>query len=97
MEWEGKGKNYENEQKKKIEKYWKKNKVNIKCVAIKMESLWDSEEVFVYPDKKRVLKYIPGIDEYRYVPITNMILSKAEIPFLIFERNKGKCFIQKCW
>ena len=73
-----------------------KNKVNVKCVAIKMESLWDSDEVFVYPDKKRVLKYIPGIDEYRYVPITNVILSKAEIPFLIFERNKGKCFIQKC-
>ena len=72
------------------------NKVNVKCVAIKMESLWDSDEVFVYPDKKRVLKYIPGIDEYRYVPITNVILSKAEIPFLIFERNKGKCFIQKC-
>ena len=63
---------------------------------IKMESLWDSDEVFVYPDKKRVLKYIPGIDEYRYVPITNVTLSKAEIPFLIFERNKGKCFIQKC-
>ena len=73
-----------------------KNKVNVKCVAIKMESLWDSDEVFVYPDKKRVLKYIPGIDEYKYVPITNVILSKAEIPFLIFERNKGKCFIQKC-
>ena len=73
-----------------------KNKVNVKCVAIKMESLWDSDEVFVYPDRKRVLKYIPGIDEYRYVPITNVILSRAEIPFLIFERNKGKCFIQKC-
>lgn len=73
-----------------------KNIVNVKCVAIKMESLWDSDEVFVYPDRKRVLKYIPGIDEYRYVPITNVILSKAEIPFLIFERNKGKCFIQKC-
>ena len=40
--------------------------------------------------------FIPGIDEYRYVPITNVILSKAEIPFLIFERNKGNCFIQKC-
>ena len=49
-----------------------------------------------HPDKKRVLKYIPEIDEYRYVPITNVILSKAGIPFLIFERNKGKCFIQKC-
>ena len=77
-----------------LEKF--KNKVNVKCVAIKMESLWDSGEVFVYPDKKRVLKYIPGIDEYRYVPITNAMLSKAEIPFLIFERNKGKCFIQEC-
>ena len=39
-----------------------KNIVNVKCVAIKMESLWDSEEVFVYPNKKRVSKYIPGID-----------------------------------
>lgn len=77
---------------------WKsrEDELNVKCVAIKMESLWDSDEVFVYPDKKRVLKYIPEIDEYRYVPITNVILSKAEIPFLIFERNKGKCFIQKC-
>ena len=66
-----------------------------KTKSVRIEAL-DKFKNKVYPYKKRVLKYIPGIDEYRYVPITNVILSKAEIPFLIFDRNKGKCFIQKC-
>ena len=29
-----------------------------------------------------------------YVPVNNSMLAKAEIPFLIFERNRGKCFIE---
>ena len=31
---------------------------------------------------------------YEYVPVNNSMLAKAEIPFLIFERNRGKCFIE---
>ena len=68
--------------------------VQIECVAVKMECLWDSEDVYSYIDKKRVLEYIPGLQEYRFVPVSNNVLAKAEIPFLIFERNKGKCFIE---
>lgn len=55
----------------------------------------DGEDALVYPDKARVLEFIPELGQYSYAPINNSILSKAEIPFLIFERNKGKCFIKK--
>mgnify|MGYP007105731677 CR=1 FL=1 len=34
------------------------------------------------------------IKNYEYVPVNNSMLAKAEIPFLIFERNRGKCFIE---
>ncbi len=70
-------------------------KVIAKCIAIKMETLWISNEEYVYPDRDRVNRFIPNIDKYRYVPISNRILAKAEIPFLIYERNRGKCFIEK--
>lgn len=69
--------------------------VETECIAIKMECLWDSEEALVYPDKARVLEFIPELGQYSFAPINNSILSKVEIPFLIFERNKGKCFIKK--
>lgn len=36
---------------------------------------------------------IPGIRDYRHVLVNNSMLAKAEIPFLIFEKNRGKCFI----
>ena len=45
-------------------------------------------------DKKRAIKCIPDIENYEYVPVNNSMLAKAEIPFLIFERNRGKCFIE---
>ncbi len=69
--------------------------VYVKCVAIKMEELWDSGETFVYLDGDRIKRYIPDIDKYDYVPVNNNILAKAEIPFLIFERYKGRCFLEK--
>ena len=69
--------------------------VQTECIAVKMECLWDSEDANCYLDKKRVFEYIPALQEYSYVPVSNNILAKAEIPFLIFERNKGKCFIRK--
>ena len=68
--------------------------VQTECIAIKMECLWDSDEVYSYIDKKRVVKYIPGLQKYKFVPVSNNVLAKAEIPFLIFERNIGKCFIE---
>jgi len=37
---------------------------------------------------------MPDIENYEYVPVNNSMLAKAEIPFLIFERNRGKCFIE---
>lgn len=68
--------------------------VQTECIAVKMECLWNSEDVYSYIDKKRVWEYIPDLQEYRFVPVSNNILAKAEIPFLIFERNRGKCFIE---
>lgn len=69
--------------------------VQTECIAIKMECLWNSDDVYCYLDKSRVSQYIPVLQEYRFAPISNNVLAKAEIPFLIFERNKGKCFIEK--
>ena len=66
--------------------------VQTECVAIKMECLWNSEDVYSYIDKKRVWEYIPALQEYRFVSVSNNVLAKAEIPFLIFERNRGEVF-----
>lgn len=68
--------------------------IQTECMAVKMECLWNSDDVYFYLDKKRALEYIPALQEYRFVPVSNSVLAKAEIPFLIFERNKGKCFIE---
>ena len=38
---------------------------------------------------------IPGITDYRYVPINNSMFAKVEISFLIFVKNCGKCFIEQ--
>ena len=45
-------------------------------------------------DKKRAIRCIPDIENYEYVPVNNSMLAKAEISLLIFERNRGKCFIE---
>ena len=45
--------------------------------------------------KEKIIKSIPGIQDYRYVPVNNSMLAKAEISFLIFEKNRGKCFMEK--
>ena len=68
--------------------------IQTKCMAVKMECLWNSDDVYCYLDKKRALEYIPALQKYRFVPVSNSVLAKAEIPFLIFERNRGKCFIE---
>ena len=71
-------------------------KVQTSCIAIKMKTLWNSGENYIYgSDKEKIIKYIQGIKDYRYVPVNNSMLAKAEIPFLIFEKNRGKCFIEK--
>ena len=58
-------------------------------------TLWNSSENNLYGiDKKKAIKCIPDIENYEYVPVNNSMLAKAEIPFLIFERNRGKCFIE---
>lgn len=68
--------------------------IQTECIAVKMECLWNSDDVYCYLDKKRVLEYIPALQEYRFVPVSNSVLAKAEIPFLIFDRNRGKCFVE---
>lgn len=70
-------------------------KVQTSCIAIKMKTLWNSVENYIYVlDKEKIIKYISNIKYYRYVPVNNSMLAKAEIPFLIFEKNRGKCFIE---
>ena len=70
--------------------------VQTSCIAIKMKTLWNSGENYIYGlDKEKIRKYIPDIKDYRYVPVNNSMLAKAEIPFLIFEKNRGKCFIEQ--
>ena len=80
-------------EKGRLEKY--KVTVQIKCVVLKIKALWNSSENNLYGiDKKRAIKCMPDIENYEYVPVNNSMLAKAEIPFLIFERNRGKCFIE---
>lgn len=80
-------------EKGRLEKY--KVTVQIKCVVLKIKALWNSSENNLYGiDKKKAIKCIPNIENYEYVPVNNSMLAKAEIPFLIFERNRGKCFIE---
>lgn len=80
-------------EKGRLEKY--KVTVQTKCVVLKIKALWNSSENNLYGiDKKRAIKCIPDIENYEYVPVNNSMLAKAEIPFLLFERNRGKCFIE---
>ena len=80
-------------EKSRLEKY--KVMVQTKCVVLKIKALWNNSENNLYGiDKKKAIKCIPDIENYEYVPVNNSMLAKAEIPFLIFERNRGKCFIE---
>ena len=80
-------------EKSRLEKY--KVMVRTKCVVLKIKALWNSSENNLYGiDKKKAIKCIPDIENYEYVPVNNSMLAKEEIPFLIFERNRGKCFIE---
>lgn len=80
-------------EKGRLEKY--KVTIQTKCVVLKIKALWNSSENNLYGiDKKKAIKCIPDIENYEYVPVNNSMLAKAEIPFLIFERNRGKCFVE---
>ena len=69
--------------------------IQTQCIILKIKTLWNSSENNLYGmDKRRAIKCIPNIEDYAYVPVNNSMLAKAEIPFLIFERNRGKCFIE---
>ena len=73
-----------------------KVKIETSCIAVKMKTLWNSGENYIYGlDKEKIIKSISGIQDYRYVPVNNSMLAKAEIPFLVFEKNRGKCFMEK--
>lgn len=44
--------------------------VKTSCIAIKMKTLWNSGENYIYGlDKEKIRKYIPDIKDYRYVPV----------------------------
>lgn len=71
--------------------------IDFPCLLVKYKELFDADnttEFFSVSDARdRILKQNPGFQTYNYEIITNEMLAKAEIPFLVFERNKGKCFI----
>ena len=80
-------------EKGRLEKY--KVTIQTNFVVLKIKALWNSSENNLYGiDKKKAIKCIPDIENYEYVPVNNSMLAKAEIPFLIFERNRGKCFVE---
>lgn len=64
------------------------------CFAIKFKNLWDSSDGYYSLDHEKIAKYI-DFHTFLYAPVTNSQLAKAEIPFLIFEKNKGQTFITK--
>lgn len=56
--------------------------VQTNCIAIKMKTLWNSGENYIYNlNKEKVIKNIPGIDVYSYVPVNNSMLARAESHF----------------
>lgn len=87
------GANTKEIEKSRLKKY--KVTIQTKCVVLKIKTLWNTSENNLYGmDKNRAKKCITNIEDYDYVPVNNSMLAKAEIPFLIFERNRGKCFIE---
>ena len=66
----------------------------VECFAIKFKNLWDSSDGYYSLDHEKIAKYI-DFHTFLYVPVTNSQLAKAEIPFLIFEKNKKQTFITK--
>ena len=70
--------------------------VQANYIAIKMKILWTRGENYIYGlDKEKIIKYMPDIKDYRYVPVNNSMFAKEEMPFLIFDKNRGKCFIEQ--
>lgn len=74
----------------------KKYNLTIKtaCIAAKIKCLWNSDDVSCCLNRQRILKYIPELATYKFAHINNTMLAKAEIPFLIYEKNTGRCFIK---
>lgn len=41
----------------------------------------------------RLRQYYPQYADSSFIPVTNTMLARIEIPLLIFERNRGKCLM----
>ncbi len=71
--------------------------IEIPCLLVKYKELFDADETtecfFARDARDRLLKYYPGFQTYNYEKVNNEMLAKAEIPFLIYERNRDSCFI----
>ena len=71
--------------------------IDFPCLLVKAKKLFDADETVEFfsssDARDRLLKQNPSFQTYNYEIITNEMLAKAEIPFLVYERNKGKCFI----
>ena len=49
---------------------------------------------FAKPTKLE-LSGIPGLQEYRFVPVSNNVLAKAEIPFLYLKEIRGSVLLRR--
>lgn len=71
--------------------------IDFPCLLVKCKELFDADNTTEFISTRdardRLMKQNPGFQTYNYEIITNEMLAKAEIPFLVYERNKGKCFI----
>ena len=77
-----------------IERFY--DKVEVPSLITKCKVLYPPDYYSGFDSKefyKRIRKLIPSFDSYCYFKVDNEMLSKVEVPFLIFDRNKGKCFI----
>lgn len=71
--------------------------IEIPCLLVKYKELFDADDTteFFYAKeaRNRLLLQNPEFQTYNYEKVNNEMLAKAEIPCLIYERNKDNCFI----
>ena len=71
--------------------------IEIPCLLVKFKELFDADDTTDFfcakEARDRLIKLYAGFQTYNYEKVNNEMLAKAEIPFLVYERNRDKCFI----
>ena len=69
------------------------------CCIAKLETLFDDTDENFYGSGEafeKLKELYPQYDSYEYIPADNEMLAEIEVPFLIYKKNYGKCFINFC-